>query len=279
MPKAGNARTGPLPLHPMSVADILDGAFKLFRVNARQLAVITAVIVLPLTVIQAFLQRDSFLGGQSFGSFVNDPSVVSNQAAGGNNRQVLTSLAAGLVGIFVAPFVAGAVAKLVSASYLGQQETAGVALRATVGRIFPLFFAWILIHIGEVFGGVFCILPGLLLMAMWCLTSPAIVIEHLGPVAGMRRSWRLVKPRLWPTLGVCLLVGLVASMLGNVLALIPQVGAIAIGTHNGWILIAIGGAAGQFVTGSVVAIAATLQYFDARIRQEGFDLQLLASAL
>src|SRR5213079_2737279 len=31
LPKGGDARTGPLPLHPMSVGDVLDGAFKLLK--------------------------------------------------------------------------------------------------------------------------------------------------------------------------------------------------------------------------------------------------------
>src|SRR5262245_23294152 len=31
LPKAGSARTGPLPLHPMSFSDVLDGAFRLLR--------------------------------------------------------------------------------------------------------------------------------------------------------------------------------------------------------------------------------------------------------
>src|SRR4051812_31902651 len=34
LPKAGSSRTGPLPLHPMTVSDVLDGAFKLLKANA-----------------------------------------------------------------------------------------------------------------------------------------------------------------------------------------------------------------------------------------------------
>ena len=52
-----------------------------------------------------------------------------------------------------------------------------------------------------------------------------------------------------------------------------------IGLRWGWILLAIGSVLTALVTTPIVAIIATLLYFDARIRNEGFDLQIMATHL
>src|SRR5947208_2637973 len=73
LPKAGDARTGPLPLHPMNLSDVLDGAFKLYKANFRTVVAITAAFVVPLQLIAAFAQRN-LLGGRGFMRVINDPS-------------------------------------------------------------------------------------------------------------------------------------------------------------------------------------------------------------
>src|SRR3954465_14902015 len=62
-PKGGSARTGPLPLHPMTVSDVLDGAFKLLKANLRTIMIVTAVFIVPLQLISAFVQRGSGFSG------------------------------------------------------------------------------------------------------------------------------------------------------------------------------------------------------------------------
>ena len=52
-----------------------------------------------------------------------------------------------------------------------------------------------------------------------------------------------------------------------------------IGFRWGWILAAIGEILPALVTMPLVAIVATLVYFDLRIRTEGFDLQMIAAEL
>src|SRR5258708_17673850 len=55
LPKGGSDRTGPLPLHPMSLSDILDGAFKLFRANFRTILTIVAILAVPFHIIGSVL--------------------------------------------------------------------------------------------------------------------------------------------------------------------------------------------------------------------------------
>jgi len=70
-----------------------------------------------------------------------------------------------------------------------------------------------------------------------------------------------------------------ASILGNILAIVPTFGGLFIGLRWGWILIAAGSSAVAILVTPLVSIVATLLYFDARIRTEGFDLQVIAAGL
>jgi hypothetical protein len=299
-PKAGNARTGPLPLHPMTVGDILDGSFKLLKANARTVLTITAVFVAPLQVLAAFLQRD-VLGGQSIFDVMSDPSVADQTQS--SNAQTVASLVAALVTILVQPFVAGAISRVVAASYLGGDLAPGSALRVVGRRWWALIGSWFLVHlleglgilvalvlllIGALAGGSAALLllipllpvaalSALIFMALFVAVAPAIAVEELGPVQGMRRSWRLMRPRVFPVLGTALLTSLVVNLIGSALGFVPQVIALAIGTGGfGWVLLAVGGILSSLVTTPLVAIVSTLLYFDARIRHEGFDLQVMA---
>ena len=97
-------------------------------------------------------------------------------------------------------------------------------------------------------------------------------------LAGMRRSIRLLRPRTWSTVAVALVGGFLASVLGQVLGVIPQSIGLAIGgDRGGWVLLAVGGVLTSLVTTPLVAIISTLVYFDGRIRHEGFDLEVMAA--
>ena len=305
LPKGGSARTGPLPLHPMTVSDILDGAFRLLKANAATLLPIVAVFVVPLQVIGAFAQRDLLGGTELFDTFT-DPSLTADdelRADGG----LVVGVIADLLNLLVLPFMAGAVSQVVAASYLGQQLGPADALRATFRRAWALFLGWLLVHLLEASGflvlgvalvavlvaggsglgvgilvvlGVLVALPVLVaVMALSVAVAPAIVVEQLGPVAGTRRSWSLMRRRFWPVLGTALLAGLVASVLGEVLGAIPTFAGFFAGSDAGWLLVAVGAILSALITQPIVAIVATLQYFDARIRFEGFDLEVIAAEL
>ena len=267
--------TGPLPLHPMGLGDVLDGAFKLFRANARSVLLIAAIFVGPVHLIAAFAQRTAY-GGGSIVTFINNSSTTQSRSDGASTVAVLVSAGATL---FVLPFVAGAVSRVVAASYLGGQLTPGPALRVVGRRWWALVVAWLLVHVVELVAGVFCVFPGLLAMALFVATAPAIAIEELGPIRGMRRSASLVRPRLFPVLGIALLAGLMANVLGSVLGFVPQTVAFVIGLRWGWILLAAGSSLSAIATTPFVAIVATLLYFDGRIRNEGLDLELIAAHL
>src|SRR5579864_8775342 len=194
-------------MHPMSAVDILDGAFALLKANASKLLVVVAVFAVPVQLVSAYLSRDLFSGHSLIGVFDN-PAVVQTASSGGPStgvRLLLTVL--GWLGVAVA---GGAISHVVGAGFVGRDEPAGAGLRAAGSRCLALIAAAIVVHLAELAGFAAVILPGLLVTAASVAVSPAVVIEGLGPIAGVRRSWRLISPRLWPTAGGVILTGIVA---------------------------------------------------------------------
>ena len=94
----------------------------------------------------------------------------------------------------------------------------------------------------------------------------------------MRRSWRLTKGRFWATLGIALLAGILSSLVSNALSVPFIVLSLPLGDLS-WIPVAIGSTLAAVVSRPIVAVVATLQYYDARIRREGYDLQVIAANL
>lgn len=260
----------------MSVSDILDGAFKLLKANVKTVLVIVAVITFPLQFLSSFLLRQTFTPGLL--TIVTDPSLAETaaeqQLSGGS---IVVQAVTAVFGLLATPFIAGAVSRVVAASYLGRTVSAGPALAAAGRRFGALLGAFVLVHLLEGVGFLLCVLPALLVMAACTMVAPAIVVEELGPVEGIRRSWRLARPRLWPVLGISLLAGLIANMLGSILAFVPQLIGLLFGGTWAWVLIAVSGVLTGLVSAPIVSIVATLLYFDARIRHEGFDLLVMAA--
>jgi hypothetical protein len=288
----------------MNLGDVLDGAIKLLLANWRTLVIVAGVFVVPLNLLSAFLQRD-LLGGVGLIDMLNDPAataVLEPTMGLGSNAAIAVQT---LAGVLVLPFIAGAISKVVSASYLGDQLKAGPALRAAGRRWWSLIVSWVLVHLLQmvpwmvaaavlgvgivtestpvaILGGLLFVpaaLGQLLIMALFVPVAPAIVVEGLGPLQAMRRSSGLVRPRVWPVLGAAIVSGLLSGLLSWVIGGLPSLVALFVGFRYGWIVVALGGIVAGLMTMPFVANVATLLYYDARIRHEGFDLQVLAAGL
>lgn len=278
----------------MTFSDILDGAFKLYRANLGVLLAVTAIIVGPLQVLSSIL----FVAGS--GLDLSGGSGLSGAASGGG------IIAVGLVSLLAIPFVAGVVSRIVAASYLGQEATMSEALRSTLSRFPSLLGAWFVVHLIEgsvaiILGaiGVAAVLTqqnglgavafigatlggaafALAAMALLQATAPAIVVEELGPIQGVRRSIRLMSPRFFPVLGIAVLSGLMAQVIDNIVGGLPVALSFALPSVVAWIPAALGSTIASMITAPFIAIVATLVYFDGRIRHEGFDLEVMASDL
>jgi hypothetical protein len=263
----------------MTVSDILDGAFKLIKANAATVFGVAAAVTLPLQLVSSFFLRNEVSGFSGLRA-LSDPSVaqasVDSHRAGG---QLAAGGAAIILGLLVTPFIAGAISRVVAASYLGDRLSAGPALRTTLRRGVALLVAFLLVHLIELPAFVACVFPGICIMTLYQAVAPAIVVEEIGALAGMKRSWQLMRTRFWGYMAIALLAGFIASFLGTVVSVLPTLLAELVPHSIRWVVVGTAGALSSLLTVPIVAVVATLVYFDARIRTEGFDLQMIANDL
>jgi hypothetical protein len=152
-------------------------------------------------------------------------------------------------------------------------------MRATGRRFLVLLAVFFMTLLLKGAGLVLCLVGALVPMTLFLVATPVVMLEEAGPIQTMARSVVLVRPRFWPVMGIGIASGLLAGILGNILATPFSLAALAVGYRWGWILAAIGAILPALVTTPFVAILATLVYFDLRIRNEGFDLQMIAADL
>lgn len=258
-------------MRPHTLADLLDQPFRLLKARPRTLLAVVAAAVVPVELLTAFGQRDLF--GPGVGDLIRNPEAADT--AGGGADGLLVVLAV-LLASLALPFVAGSVAALVVAWEDGRRAAAGEALRAVGRRWWALLASWVLVHLLEAVAFVVP-LGSVFVMAAFLVTAPAIVVEGLGPLAGMGRAWELARRRFFPVLGIGVVSGLVASLLGQSLGLLPTLLGAVVGDRIGWLVVSVTAMATSLVTTLGVAGTTVFCYLDLRVRTEALDLSLVAA--
>jgi hypothetical protein len=130
------------------------------------------------------------------------------------------------------------------------------------------------------------------------LAVPSVVLEGIGPVEALRRSWQLVQGSWWRVFGITLLAGIVVAIIGFILQFPFGIVSSLIGGGGGFTMINTGSSTvataaptvlGVAISaiGSIVAATCTrpisagvtvLLYTDMRIRREGLDIALNQAA-
>jgi hypothetical protein len=251
------------------VIDLLDGAFAALRQRARAIVAVVAGLVIPLSVVQAWVSRDD-LGGASLIDIVNDPTLAQEASspaevydAGFFVAETLALLVTAVGGVAVSRIVGGWLA--------GRDTSAMEAIGFTARRMGAVLGAFVAIHLLEVVGFLL-VIPGLMVIVLSCLTSPVLALETLGPVDSIRRSWELVRRRPGPVLGIILLLGLAQYFVSLAVGTLPSAFALLIGPDRAWPLVAVANLLTSIILIPVTGAAMCLTYIDIRFRTEGLDL-------
>ena len=148
----------------------------------------------------------------------------------------------------------------------GDEPAVGPALRDGL-RVLPRVIVAVILYAAAVLGGfVLLIVPGIWLSVSCFFAAQASVVDDARGLGALRRSREIVRGSWWRTLGIVILLSLVASLLAVPLGFVTQIiGAVA---DNGPLYV-LGSAIAQTVTLSFTALAGTLLYFDLRLRSEG----------
>lgn len=310
-------KPGVIPLRPLGVGEILDGAVTTIRRN------LGAMLGLSV-VVAAFIQ----LAGLYFNWAIYDrfnelsslPTTAPADAVLGLTGDLLLAVLAyaGLdwLGRTV---LTGILTVVVSRAVLGEHMTAGEAWRRARPRLLRLlgltivysliaagpalvallvtFALAIAVGPGAVALG-FLLIPAGVFMSIWLairyvLSTPIIMIETVQPpngapvpigiIGSLRRSADVVRGSWWRCFGIYLLIMIIVIVVIQALSVVSLVaGAFSDpfeGVGFGTLLLgAFSGVLATAVTAPFLAGAVALLYIDRRIRAEGLDIDLARAA-
>lgn len=286
-------------LRPLGVGDIVDRVFTLYR--GRPLLFL-AVSAIPYLILVLSVGALALAFAESFQALA--PALAGDVE--GTMEKVLPALGR-LIGFVLLVIAVALVTSLIqsaalldaaAARYLGREQTVGgalgVGLRAA-GRLFAMgvvaFLAftvlWVLTFavagvIGQwwsfliAMGG--AIVATFFLAASW-MVSPAIaILEGLGPVASLRRSWSLANGNRWRILGLMTLLVILQVVLSSLISILIVA---SIAAEEG-VQLAVQQGVNLLTTIAWAPVywgTFAVLYYDLRVRKEAFDLQLAAAAL
>ncbi|MFI5986513.1 hypothetical protein ACIBEA_37340 [Streptomyces sp. NPDC051555] len=301
------AKPGVIPLRPLGLGEILDGAVTTMRTHWRSVLSVTAVVAVIIQLATVVFQR------YALDRLTADPDTIAGP------REVLDamggSLTLSMVTIFI-QVIGGILATalltmIFSRAVLGQSSTvagawgdarpqllrlAGLTLLLTVASAVLLLVLMLPGIFADsaaltVLGG----LGGLVLLAwLWVrfsLASPALMLEKATVMKSLARSAKLVQGAWWRIFGISILTGLIVGVISMIIAVPFTVLAIVFGggfdamiagdTPDSWaylLISAIGGVIAMAITMPMQSGVTVLLYIDQRIRREALDLELARAA-
>ena len=305
-------KPGIIPLRPLTLSDIFNGAVAYVRTNPKATLGITAIVVIVSQVLALILQLVPLatLGALDPSMFDTTSSAAESDISDGAAIALFTSTLVGAITTGTAALVlSGILTVVIGRAVFGATITPGEAWRRFRCRLLPLFGVTLIqlfgaallfslpfgigIGLGLLLGGVAGFVIGALLfvtifvLVVYLGTSlmfapTLVVLERMPVFAAMTRSFALVKNDFWRLLGIWLLAMLIASLVAGAVGfpfslagqLMLSLGETVTMVVLAFVLIAIGGAIGQIITAPFSAGVVVLLYTDRRIRAEAFDLVL-----
>lgn len=247
----------PTELRPRSATEIIDAAFQILRAQYGTFVVLAALAYMPYIVLMIFI-------GASTAGVSPDESAAAAMGAG---------LIA--VPIMLVWFPIAETALLVGASdaLLGRHVDAGAALRSVLSRFGSVLVAAILRVILASVAAIFFLVPGVIVWLGLFAMIPVVMFERLDAMESIGRSWNLAKGLKGKVLGVMVLVYLLVFAVQLAVTMVVTI----LGMNE--IVANVASSVLVIFVYPLVGISTALLYYDARIRKEGFDLQVLASEL
>lgn len=244
-------KPGIIPLRPLSIGDIYQGAFAAIKTNARTMfgftaALLGVVLVISITTNYAIINLvlPNYLSPSSPYAAVFTSLSGSFSQLGGTLLQVLATV-----------LLSGLIVVAVSRSVLGRVASSKEVWERTKSKFLPLIglniitsiISGLMMIIGIV---VFFVLlasaastaktdreflqdlgvslVGLLILMVisalvssylsikFSVASPAMVLENLGVFAAIGRSWSLTRGNFWRLFGINILTAIITSMVAGI---------------------------------------------------------------
>ncbi|WP_406727268.1 hypothetical protein WJ438_25240 [Streptomyces sp. GD-15H] len=308
------AKPGVIPLRPLGVGEILDGAVSTMRTHWRTVLGISLTVAILTEIVVVLFQ--GLLLDNSSAAVLNDPSATLDELTGAMGDAMLNNGVVSVITLIGTIAATALLTTVTSRAVLGTSVTAAEAwrdARPQILKLFGLIFLLLLITLVVIIVGA---VPGIVvaatvgggaavalmvlgiigagIVAVWLwvrfsLASPTLMLEKQGVMKALSRSTKLVRGSWWRIFGIQLLAMLIANVVASIIIIPFAVLATTFGSGGvpgflnsaggaiGWtflIISGIGVVIGTTITFPITAGVTVLLYIDQRIRREALDLEL-----
>lgn len=301
-------KPGVIPLRPLSLSDIFNGAVGYIRANPKATLGFTTVVVVITEVLGLILQAGPLALTGSLGVLRGEQASTAALIASS-----ISAISGGLATALAAILLSGMLTVVVGRAVFGSAITIGEAWQKVRGRLLALIgltalevvaalllvavVVLIIVGIAVAANGITAVLFGIplvlglivalaYLFTVLAFAPAAIVLERKPVMASITRSFNLVRNHFWRVLGIRLLASLVALVVAGAVSVpFGIAGQVFLMNANsaGQLLFAsalsaVGRTVSQIITAPFTAGVVVLLYTDTRIRAEAFDLVLQTGA-
>ncbi|MEN8650069.1 hypothetical protein ABCR94_05360 [Streptomyces sp. 21So2-11] len=311
----GAAKPGVIPLRPLGIGEILDGAVSTMRAHWRTVLGITITVSVITQLCDILIQRYLLPAPPEVDPNAS-PSEALNQAVDSTVTSVVNATPALAIALIGTLFTTALLTMVISRSVIGREVTLSDAWcesRPQLPKLLGLtvllpLMAFAIMAVGilpgvllgdtagvglSLLGGLAAFIVTVWLMIRFSLASPALMLEKQSIMKSLSRSAKLVRGTWWRIFGILVLTGLLTLIVSMIIAV--PFGAIAYAVDGdglsglftgaspefGWpflIVTGIGSVIASSITYPISAGVTVLLYIDQRIRREALDLDLARAA-
>ncbi|EHR49297.1 Uncharacterized protein family (UPF0259) [Saccharomonospora marina XMU15] len=281
----GPGKPGVIPLRPLAVGEILEGAVGTMRRHAGVVFGSSAVIALLSAGL--YIIADLWILDATAPPPVIDPNaspeVQLDQALAALGDNLANAGVMGVINLLTQTFLAGLLTVVVGKAVLGRPIGFAQAWEELRPRLLPLFGLTVVVTLLVAVGLVLFIVPGVWLFVLFSLAAPALVLERGSIGDALRRSPVLVRQSWWRVFGVLLLAMLIGFLISFVIQLpfgllAGDPTATAGLTVNDVLILELGNAVAQTIVVPFASAVTALLYIDQRMCKERLDEELARSA-
>ncbi|MEU6061620.1 hypothetical protein [Streptomyces sp. NPDC047097] len=306
-----------IPLRPLGMGEILDGAVSTLRAHWRTVLGITITVSVIMEIGSLLIERYLIPQPPEL-----SPDATPEEAMDAAMESLKSTFAAlgpaVLLGLVASIFTTALLTNVISRSVLGREVRFADVWRESRPRLPHLLGLTVLLPAMNIGIAAVALLPGLLLLStpearvpliflgglggiaamVWlnirfALASAALMLERQGVIGSLKRSAKLVRGAWWRTFGIMaltilltLLISIIISIPFGIIALIFDGGGFTgimsgTGTDFGWaflIITGVGSVVSSAITYPIASGVPVLLYVDQRIRREALDLELVRAA-
>ncbi|WP_370739437.1 DUF7544 domain-containing protein [Streptomyces fradiae] len=253
------AKPGIIPLRPLGIGEILDGAVSTMRAHWRTVLGISLAVAVITQAVSTVTTGLWFNDQTGLAALENDPDPTPDEILDALSGALTGSAATGFVSMLGTIIATAMLTMVVSRAVLGRPVTTGDAwhsARPQLLRLFGLLFlipliiltitavavapGLILTAAGSTGAGAALTLAGglaALVLAVWLwirfsLAAPALMLERQGVIASLRRSAKLVRGAWWRVFGIQLLTLVLLVFVAAVIEIPTSLIAVVVGGES-----------------------------------------------